>query len=296
METRRETDNPLLGVSLLLGALVLMPLMDGVAKLLSTRYPVIEVVWARYFFHLAIMLPVVAWRYGLHTLALRHPGLQVLRGGFLLLATLTFFGAISLVPLADALALGFVAPLVTTALSRLVLKERIGPRRWAAVCAGFVGVVVVMRPGSGALQWGALLALGTGCAYACYSITTRYLSGSAPPLVTLTYTAMLGAVLMSAIVPAYWVTPAPGDLLLMLAMGLLAAGGHFLIIRAYEHAPASLLAPYGYVEIVTATTVGFVMFGNFPDAWTWVGVVIIVGSGVYIGVREGRARRREPAG
>ncbi len=285
--------SPITGVVLMLAAMAVVPLMDGVAKHLSGTFPVLQVVWARYFFHLLILLPVVLWRHGANALLLRNPWLQIIRGGFLLGSTILFFAAIAVMPIADALALVFVAPLVVTALSPLVLGERVGPRRWTAVSVGFVGVLVIVRPGLGAFQPGILLALGAGVVYAFYSLSTRKLSGSAPPLVTLAYTALLGALVMSAAVPAAWTPPDAKDLAWMALMGALAAVGHFLIIKSFEHAEASLLAPLGYSEMVMATVVGYFAFGDFPDAWTWAGVAIVISSGVYVSVRE-RNKARAP--
>lgn len=284
----RGDASPVTGLVLMLAAMAVVPLMDGVAKHLSATFPVLQVVWARYIFHLLILLPVVLWRHGASALLLRNPWLQIVRGGFLLGSTLLFFTAIAVMPIADALALVFVAPLAVTALSPLVLGERVGPRRWTAVSVGFVGVLVIVRPGLGAFHPGMLLALGAGVVYAFYSLATRRLSGSAPPLVTLVYTALLGALVMSAVVPAVWTPPGTKAWLWMVLMGSLAAAGHFLVIKSFEHAEASLLAPLGYSEIVMATVVGYLAFGDFPDFWTWVGVAIVIASGVYVSLRERR--------
>jgi drug/metabolite transporter (DMT)-like permease len=285
---RLADDYPVKGILLMLAAMAVVPLMDGVAKHLSTSFPVLQVVWARYFFHLLILLPVALWRHGAGALLLKNPWLQIVRGGFLLGSTILFFAAIAVMPIADALALVFVAPLVVTALSPFVLGERVGPRRWTAVSVGFVGVLVIVRPGLSAFHSGVLLALGAGTVYAFYSLATRKLSGSAPPLVTLAYTAVLGALVMSAAVPVVWTRPDAADLVWMALMGALAAGGHFLIIKSFEHAEASLLAPLAYSEIVMATVVGYLAFGDFPDVWTWVGIVIVIASGVYVSLRERR--------
>ena len=283
---QRETASTLAGILLMLAAMTVVPLMDGVAKHLSATYSVVQVVWARYFFHLVILLPVVLWRHGVDALVLRRPALQIARGGFLLGSTIFFFAAIALMPIADALALVFVAPLMVTALSPVVLKEQVGIRRWAAVSVGFVGVMVIVRPGFSTFHWGMVLALSAGATYALYSLATRKLSGSAPPLVTLAYTALLGALCMSAVVPFFWIPPDPTGLAWMILLGLIAAGAHFLIIKAFEHAEASLLAPLGYGEIFMATVVGYFAFGDFPDPWTWLGITIVIGSGVYVSLRE----------
>ena len=285
------SESPLAAILLLVTAMSVVPLMDGIAKYLSASYPVSQVVWARYFFHLLVLLPLVLWHHGPRGLMPRNPAVQVLRSAFLLLSTIFFFAAIALIPLADAIALVFVSPLLVTAFSPLILGEQVGLRRWSAVIVGFVGACIVFRPGFGMLQWGSLLALAAGSTYAFYVLMTRKLSGSAPPLVTLFYTALLGGAVMTAVMPFAWVAPSHQDLALMVAMGVIAACGHFLIIKAFEKAPASLLAPYGYSEIVMATLVGYVAFGDFPDHWTWIGIAIIVCSGIYISLREQRLRK-----
>ncbi|MGF1609785.1 MAG: DMT family transporter [Kiloniellales bacterium] len=289
-------ESPLPGIALLVTAMAVVPVMDGIAKYLSASYPVSQIVWARYFFHMAILLPLVLWQYGKRGLLPRRPLAQLLRSSFLLCSTVFFFAAIALIPLADAIALVFISPLIVTACSPFVLGEQVGIRRWSAVLIGFLGALIVFRPGLGVFQLGSLLAVAAGSTYACYILATRKLSGSAPPLVTLLQTAVVGAVVMSLIVPFTWVAPAASDLALMAAMGAVAAGGHFLIIKAFERAPASLLAPYGYSEIVTATLIGYLVFGDFPDHWTWLGIAVIVAAGIYISLRERRRRRPVVAG
>jgi drug/metabolite transporter (DMT)-like permease len=272
------------------GAMAILPVMDTVAKHLAATYPVAQVVWARYFFHMTLLLPLVLWRHGLGSLIIHRSASQIVRGGFLLGSTVLFFAAIARMPLADALALVFVAPIVVTALSPWLLGERVGVRRWSAVAVGFLGVLVMVRPGFAEMGLGHLLALGAGIVYGLYSLATRRLSGSAPALVTLTYTALLGAVAMSLAVPFVWLPPTPGDLGLMVLTGCIAMIGHFLIIRAFEQAEASLLAPFIYTEIVMATTLGFLVFGDFPDPWTWIGIAVVIASGLYIMIRERRLR------
>lgn len=292
-ETKMAQGTPAIGIALMLGAMSIVPVMDGIAKVLSADYPVLQIVWARYFFHLLLLLPFVLWRYGVRALAVPNAKAQILRGGFLLVSTVLFFAAIARIPLADALALVLVAPLVVTALSPLVLSESVGPRRWAAVCVGFIGALIIVRPGQGVFDSAALLALGAGCVYAFYILATRRLSGGAPPLITLTYTALVGAVVMTALLPWIWVTPSGEAIWLMAAMGAIAAVGHFMLIRAFDHGEASVLATFSYFEIVSTSIVGLVLFGDFPAFWTWVGIVIVTGSGLYISIRE-RVRGVKP--
>jgi len=289
-----DADRPLVGILLMVGAMSVVPFMDALAKHLSDTIPVLQLVWARYFFHFCLIFPVALARYGPRRLVPARPLLQLVRGGLLLASTVLFFAAISAMPLADALALVFVSPLIVTALSPWVLGEEVGTRRKIAVLVGFLGALLIVRPGFGSLQWPALLALSAGVVFGFYLLATRRLAGSAPPLVTLPYSAAAGAMIMSLVVPAVWIAPSAGQLGALALLGVIAAGGHFLLIKSFDFAPASLLAPFTYSEIVMTTLLGFVIFGDFPDAWTWAGIAVIVASGVYISLRE-RARGAGPS-
>ncbi|MEX2536203.1 MAG: DMT family transporter [Trueperaceae bacterium] len=290
-----DVHRPLAGVLLMFGAAALLPVMDGLAKYLSETYPLMQVIWARYFFHLLTMLPLLLLRYGPQVLWPQRPAVQLLRGALLLGATMLFFSAISRMPLATALSLFFVSPLVVTGLAPFLLRETVGWRRWLAVLVGFAGALIVMRPGTDSFEMTGLLAVAAGVVHGLYLLTTRKLSGSAPPLVTLAYTALVGAVGMSVVVLFYWQPPTPAIFGLMVLMGLFAAAGHLMVIRALDFAPASLLAPAAYFEIITATIVGLVVFGDFPDAWTWVGMAVIAGSGIFISLRERKPSSRVDA-
>ncbi len=294
--------NLLVGSLLMLAAMTLLPIMDGLAKGLSERYPVPQVVWARYFFHFAFMLPLLLLRFGRRALVPQRIGLQLVRGGLLLGATLLFFFALSVMPQATVLALFFVSPAVVTVLAPFLLGERVGGWRVLAVVVGFLGVLLILRPGTqveGVVGWGAALAIAAGVVHGFYMMFTRRLAGSAPPLVTLGYTAVIGALVMSLVAPFLWVPPTLPDFGIMVLLGILAAGGHFLLIKAFDHAPANWLAPLGYAEIVTAVIFGYLAYGHLPDAFTWAGIVVIVGAGLWISLYEQRlaakARRRAEA-
>lgn len=283
-------ERPLAGIACMALGVSVVPLMDGVAKYLSGEFHVFQVTWGRFAFHVAWLLPFVLWRLRPRDLFSGHPGLQLLRGGFLLGATLCYFGAIAWMPIADALALLFISPMICTSLSPWVLGEHVGPWRWAAVATGFAGALVVIRPGMGVFEPAAMLALGAGGFHGAYLLATRRLAGHTNPLITLLFTALVGLMVMSLAMPVVWRAPAATDWLLMALMGLFAAGGHFLIIRSFNQAPASIVAPIGYFEIAAATAVGYIGFNDFPDTTTWVGIAIIVASGIVIAVREGRQR------
>ncbi len=279
---------PLRGVLLLVLAMLLIPFNDAIAKILTARYPVAEIVWGRYIVHLLLLAPFVLLRYGPRAFWPEQTGLQVLRGALMVGATFFFFWALSRLPMANTVALIFFYPMVVTALSPLILKEHVGLRRWIAVFFGLIGTLIIVRPGTDVFQWWSLIALCGGSCYALFLIVTRKVAGSAPPLVTAGYAAVVGAVAMPLIMPGGWVVPNLADLGLFVAMGGVAAIAHVLIAKAVDYAPASLLAGFGYTEIVMATVLGYVIFGDFPDAWTWVGVVVIIAAGLYITMRERR--------
>jgi drug/metabolite transporter (DMT)-like permease len=267
-------------------AMLLVPVMDGTAKLLTQNFHVVQVVWARYAFHLLTLIPLLVIS---GHIKLRFPAklkLQLVRAAFLLGDTFLFFAALALIPLANGKAVFFMAPLVMTALSPLILNEKVGPRRWIAVIIGFLGAIVILRPDIQGISWGYILALGSAILYALYLLYTRRLSKSSPPMVTLLVTALFGTTIMTAIVPFYWITPDTMDWLLMLIMGSLGTLSHYLIIKAFEWGEMPLLAPFTYAEIVSASIFGLIVFGQFPDFWTWVGITIVINSGIYISRRE----------
>ena len=281
---------PVTGILLMAAGVAILPLMDGLAKHLSQVYPVLQVTWARYLFHFLLLGGLLLWRLPLRALIPKHPGLQMVRSAFLLATTLCYFGAIAYLPLANALAMAFLGPLVSTALAPFLLGERAGARGWLAVALGFAGTLVVIRPGFGHFHWAYLLGLGAGVSYGLYQLTTRRLSGSGRPSVTLFYTAVFGLAVLSLVVPWVWRSPDPGGWGLMLVMGAVGALAHFLIIRAFEHAPAPMLAPVSYMEMVSAVTIGWLVFGDFPDAWTWLGIALIVSSGLLLILRSGSGK------
>jgi len=216
--------------------------------------------------------------------------LSISIGVLLVASSFMFVLGVRFVPLADMLALIMSAPLIVTALSPALLGEPVGARRVIACLLGFAGALLVIQPGAGTMQWWSLLGIAAGTTFSFYLIITRKLAGSAPPFVTLAYTAVIGAGVMTTSLPFVWVTPAPREAALMVLIGCSAAAGHYLLIRAYERAPAVLLAPFNYTELLGATLIGFWWFGDFPNLWTWGGIAVIVVSGLYLTLGERRAR------
>ncbi len=288
MSPKSHLHGSIVGIAWMIAAMIVIPLMDGTAKYLVQRYPPMEVIWTRYFFHLVFMLPVALWRFGWCGMKTPNITLQLVRGGLMVASTVFFVNAVRTLPFADTLALVFIAPLIVTALSPWALDEKVGTGRWIAVVVGFAGACIIIRPGFGSFDWGTVLAICAGTAYALYLIATRKLAGSAPPLVTLTYTALMGGTLCGLAMPGQWISPTIVDLGHMALMGAISAGGHFLIIKAFDRSPASVLAPLVYLQIATATIFGYLVFGDFPDVVTWMGIAVVVGSGLYISLAERR--------
>ena len=273
-----------------LSAWVMLPIMDGFAKYLSSTLPVLQITWSRYFFTIVITLPIMLFFYRKNLTWTEQPKLQLIRGLLLFCANILFFYSISIISLAKAITLAFIAPLIVTALSPFLLGEKVGYKRWAAVITGFIGSLIVIRPGFVELNLASIAALGTGVLYGFYLIITRKLHDSDNPLLTLLLTGIVGAVLGSLIMPTVWVSPTITEWYMMFAIGFFASLGHLFIILSLRYADASKLAPFGYFEIVTSIIIGYYFFNHFPDSWTFLGLFIIISSGIYIFRREYKIR------
>ena len=279
-------------VLLNISAWMLLPIMDGLAKHLSTEIHFIQVVWGRYFF---MALRSLSITYLFFNKNLKWPNnikIQLIRSLFLFLSTILFFYAISVISLAEALTLAFVSPMIVTLLSAIILKEQIGIRRWSAVIIGFVGVLFVVRPGFNEINLATITALGCGICYAFYIISTRKLSNQDNPLLTLIFTGLSGSIVISLIVPFYWSWLTITQLILLISLALIGTLAHFLLILSLNYAEASKLAPLAYSEIVMNVIIGYYFFGDFPDQWIWLGLIIIVSSGVYISLRENVIKKK----
>jgi drug/metabolite transporter (DMT)-like permease len=284
----------LIGIGLMLTAMAVLPFLDAIAKYLGQQgVPVMQIVWARLFIGAFLTLPFALRLAGPRGLIPNMPVMHAVRGALMIAATGFFFAALHYQSIADTLAIFFVQPLIITLLSPFVLGEKVGIRRWVAVVIGFIGTLIIIRPGFQQITPGVPLALGSGACLAIYLLLTRRIAGSAPAMVTTFYTSLMGAIIMSVIVLFVWQTPTPSQWVLFILLSAIANGGHFLIIRAYDHAEASLLAPLAYSEIIMATVLGWYLFGDFPDAWTFVGVAILIACAVYISWRE-RVQNVEP--
>jgi drug/metabolite transporter (DMT)-like permease len=284
--------NYLTAVLLALCASALLPLTGAIGKALTPEIPAIQVVWARYFGHFILILPIVLYRFGFRSLWPEKAGWQLTRGLLLCTGTLSFFTGVHATPFGLALALFYVAPLAVAVYSFFFLGEKVGPRRWIAVGIGFVGALVILRPGPDALQLISWLCLFAGFCIGGYLTITRAIAGTSPPFVSLVLTAVVGTVVTSAMVPFVWVTPTESyQVLFLVAIAVIAAAGHWFLIMAFERADASSLAPLGYIEIVSAAFMGMWFFNDTIDFISWIGVSIIVSAGLYLAIREFRLSR-----
>jgi len=267
-------------------AWAILPFMDVIAKYLSSEMSFLQITWARYFFTVLFALPFMFFFFRKNLVLTTQPKLQSIRGLLLFFANVFFFYAISIISMAKALTLAFIAPLITTILSPFILNEKVGFRRWTAVIVGFIGSLIVIRPGFLDLNLATIAGLGTGFFYGLYLIVTRKLHTADNPLLTLLLTGVVGLLIGSFIVPFVWISLTINQWLLLSLMGLFACLGHFFLILSLKYADASKLAPLGYFEIVTNIILGFYFFGDFPDYWSWLGLFIIIFSGIYISFRE----------
>lgn len=283
-------DRPTRGIALMLVAVALFAVQDTVAKHLSAGYPAVQIAWARYVFSLVFILALLPWLQPRTALASRRPGLQALRGLLLYASTVIFILAVTYIPLATATSIGFVSPLFLTALSIPLLGERVDARRWAAIAVGFLGVLIVIRPGFGEFEWALLLPVLMAVCYAFYQVATRLLRGVDRPITSLLYPTMVGTTLGFLPVPFVWTMPTPGDGLLMAAMGVGGSLSHLCLIRAFSIAPATTLAPFTYVQLLWVSILGYLVFGDVPDAPTLIGAAVIAASGLYVFHRERRVK------
>lgn len=279
-----------LGILGMVGAMFFFSLMDALAKELATLLPTAQVVWARYTSQTAIVVALCLPR--IRGLARSDaPALQVVRSMFLFGATFLFFISLGRLALVEAVALLNTAPLMITILAALVLGERVGPRRWAAVVIGLVGALIIIRPGLGVFQPAALLTIGAAFCLAAYQVATRMIGGADGIWTTMLYTTSFGALVSTAALPWVWQPPDAVAWVMMAMLGTVGMLGQLCMIWALAQAPASTLAPFNYSSLVWASINGFFIFSETPDAATVLGSAVIVGAGLYVWHRE-RTRSR----
>lgn len=273
------------GVLLQLAALALFVTMDALLKLLVADWPVAQLMFIRFVTHTLLVALAVRLLTGGLPLRSRAPGLQTLRSALLALANGALATSLIFIPLADATAVSFAAPVLTVALAALWLGERVSARRWAGVAIGLAGVLVALRPPfltGEPLHWAMLLPLVTAVANSLYQLLTRRLAGVDDPRTTFVHTGFAAALLVGLAQPFVWVTPPVSALPWMLALGVLGGLGHSLLVLAFARAPASVLAPMSYTQILWAGFAGVLVFGDWPDGWTLLGAAVIGLGGVLV--------------
>ncbi|MBC8267166.1 MAG: DMT family transporter [Rhodospirillaceae bacterium] len=280
------------GILWMLSAMMMFTGTNALAKLLMGHYPVMQVVWARYFFQFLLLVIFIGPRLP-RVMVTSKLKIQLLRSLLLFGTSVMFFFGLSQLALADISAIMFVAPILVTALSMPVLGEHVGFRRWAGIVVGFMGALIIIRPGFGVMQSAALFPLGAACLYALYQISTRFIGRTDAAMTTLLYTASSGTLVTTALVGFYWQMPDATDWLMMAGLGVTSNLGHFSMIKAYQAAPAATVAPFSYVNLLWATMFGFILFSDLPDLWTISGALVIVASGLYIFHRENRRGDKE---
>jgi drug/metabolite transporter (DMT)-like permease len=271
----------------------LIVFVNAGGKVLTAHCHPFQVVFFRHGGAAVFMTSAFVARHGWAIIIPRRPGLQILRGGFAILSSLLYFTALASTPLATAAAISFTAPLVVTSLSPALLGEKVGKHLWGAVVMGFAGALIIVRPGwSPESPWGALMLLGSACCTGLYQITTRFLAGKDRAETTTIWTGLVGGGVSLVLVSFVWTTPATLWLwLLSLSLGAIGGTGHFLLTKAFERGPASLLSPFNYLQLVGATAMGYALYGQLPDRWTWTGALVIIAAGLFVASRE-RLRRQ----
>lgn len=274
----------------MLGAATVFALKDGFAKHLSGIYPVPELLWAQYSLLLLMLIPFIGWRYGWRAFRPNNLYFQLLRGSLGVGTVAFFYLAIQDIPLADATAITFISPIIVTLFSPWLLKEKVGLRRWVAVSVGFVGILLIVQPGFQEIRIGTLYGLAAGIGFAFFQIATRKLAHRETPMVTILYTALVGAATLNFTAPLYWIVPQLNDAGMLLVMSCFAACGQAMMIYSFVAAPAVVVAPFFYVTIIVATATGYIVFGDFPNLAAWAGIVIVVACGIFIAFREAKVK------
>lgn len=286
------------GILFMVGCSLIFASLDGTAKYMGTHYPVMQIVWFRYTFHvlgmLAIFLPIM----GKQMFRATNLRWQVGRGFILVVCTCCSFTGLRFMPLAEFTAISFITPLLVTLFAGPVLGEKVSAGRWVAVCVGFAGVLILIRPGSGIFGWPALIPLGMSFIYALFQVLTRKYAGTDNPITTMFFSGLAGAVLATIAAPFVWKPPEAIHWPVLMFMGIMGGGGHLLLMLCFRRAPASVLAPFSYTQLAFATVIGMLFFSYVPDGYSLIGMGVIASAGLYamaLQAWEGRRSRKRPA-
>jgi drug/metabolite transporter (DMT)-like permease len=277
---------------MIIGSTLFLASSDAMAKYLGQSLPAVQIGWIRFLVFVLILLPVVLAPSSGNVMRSTRPLMQVIRGLALLCSSIFFIIGLGYLPIAEAAATSFIAPVFVTGLSILFLAEKVGIRRWIATIFGLVGVLVIVRPGTSAFHPAVLFPILSALGWAVALVLTRKISGGDRAITTLVFSAIVGFLIMSVLVPFYWVTPTWQQIALGVGIGVSSTTGHWIVVQAFRYADASVLAPFSYIQLVWVTLAGFFVFGEVPDAWTFGGAAIIIGSGLYTAHRERMRRLR----
>jgi drug/metabolite transporter (DMT)-like permease len=290
-ERAPDSQRILAGILFMCGAGLLFPVMGGFAKFLGEAgYSSLQVSWARAFGHIVFMLAFFVPRFGVRMLRTRRPITQLFRSLMLFASNATNFFAIIYIPLAKSASISLMAPLFVLPLAWAVLGERTTIARLVALCVGFVGVLIVIRPGTELFHWASLFVVISSACYAVYQVLTRLISSIDPPETSAIYSSVVGGFGMFLVLPFIWKTPEGlRDILYFCSLGVLGGLGHYFVARALTNAPANIVSPFQYMQLLGSVAVGYVFFGDFPDFLGWVGAAIIVAAGLYIGWSQRKA-------
>ena len=282
----------LIGIGFMLLTTALFPVMNGMVKLLNAGYDPMQIVWARTLGHTIFMLMLFAPKRGLAIFRTTRPGAQFGRSMLLLTSTACFFFAVKYVPLATAAAIGFIAPLIVNLLAVPMLGEKLSAGRIAAVAVGLAGVLIVIRPGSDVFHWASLFIVASSSCYALYQVYTRQVAGHDAPETSVVYSALLGTIVMTFVLPWVWRTPASWqDIAILSSLGVFGGLGHYFVAKAMTYGAANIMSAFNYFQMIGSVIVGYVMFGEMPDWMTWAGTAIIVGCGLYVAWNGSRVKK-----
>jgi drug/metabolite transporter (DMT)-like permease len=288
----KAAQSQLRGAVLMVASTAFFACSDVITKVLAASLPPIETAWLRYVTFSFLVIPLLLLNGGGTLLRSRHPKLQVLRGLGTVGSAIMFTAGLQFLPVADATAIYFISPILIMALSIPILGEVVGWRRWSAAFVGLLGVLIVIRPGTGSFETAALLPLLGASSWALAAVVTRKMSRGDHSLTTLAYSAFVGLLVLSAMLPFSLIAPGWDEIGLGICIGVFSTFGHWLVIMAYRHANASVIAPFSYVQLIGAGTLGYLVFGALPDTWTVAGAIVIAASGLYTAYRE-RVRAME---
>lgn len=282
-----QTDRILRAILAIVFSVSCFSVLNALSKTLTRDYPVVEVVWARYAVAFVFMVVLFMPRSGLNLFRWHSVGHQIIRGLLLFFSSFLYFHGLVHMPLATAASISLTSPLIVTALSARFLGEPVGTKRWIAVVVGFAGALIVVRPGDANFSWYSLLIVASTVSSSLYQLYSRRYGQVERPDASATMATIVGTVAAAPLLPFEWITPTLGwDLVLFVGLGAMAAIGHYFLTVAYRLAPAAVVAPFNYVQLLGAALLGYLVFDNFPDFWTWVGAGVIVCSGLYLGHQE----------